>query len=311
MEGFEKEWNYVGNRRFATYSNLDAGIYTFKVKATSNPLKWPNKFSSIKIIISPPFWEEWWFRFIVIIIILLGIRHFINHQRQKRNLLKATSLANLTQLKLLRNQMNPHFLLNAFSVIRALVLVDKKRAWKSISELSDYFRYVLLKYNKVEDTLNDEIEAVRNYINIQSMLKESLKVTFNVDEAARQCIVPAFIFQPLIENAIKYGRPDKSGDLKINISLTYYNNILNIDVSNTGKLKKEKIKIDSSENGHGNSVVNIKKRLEIMFKENFNFELSEDKNWVHARITIYYEKNSLQNIQQLNNQNEDANTLVT
>jgi hypothetical protein len=237
MDGFEKEWNYVGNRRFATYSNLDPGTYTFKVKATNNPVKWPDQFSSIKIMITPPFWEEWWFRFIVIVVMLLIIRHFINHQRQKRNLLKATSLANLTQLKLLRNQMNPHFLLNAFSVIRALVLVDKKKAWKSISDLSDYFRYVLLKYNKVEDTLNDEIEAARNYINIQRMLKESLKVTFNVDEAARQCIVPAFIFQPLIENAIKYGRQDKSGNLKINIGLKYNNDILKIDVSNTGKLK--------------------------------------------------------------------------
>lgn len=143
------------------------------------------------------------------------------------------------------------------------------------------------------------------------MLKESLQATFNVDEAARQCIVPAFIFQPLIENAIKYGESDISGKLKINIVLTYHNDTLTIDVSNTGKLKKEKIKIDNAEQAHGNSVINIKKRLEIMFKDNFKFELSEDHKWVHARIIIYYEKSSLQTIQQLNGRNEEANTLVT
>ena len=71
-----------------------------------------------------------------------GIALFV-YYKQKRDLLKATSLANLTQLKLLRNQMNPHFLLNTFSALRALVLVDSKHAWKMISQLSDYFRYVL------------------------------------------------------------------------------------------------------------------------------------------------------------------------
>ncbi len=62
MEGFEKDWNYVGNQREATYTNLDPGEYTFRVKASNNDGIWNEKGTSIKIIILPPWWQTWWFR---------------------------------------------------------------------------------------------------------------------------------------------------------------------------------------------------------------------------------------------------------
>jgi serine phosphatase RsbU (regulator of sigma subunit) len=72
MEGFEKEWNYVGHQRTATYTNLDAGTYTFRVKASNNDGVWNEKGISIKIIILPPWWETWWFRTLLIGSIILG-----------------------------------------------------------------------------------------------------------------------------------------------------------------------------------------------------------------------------------------------
>jgi len=61
MEGFEEKWNYVGERREATYTNLDPGEYTFKVKANNNGI-WYKKIASIKVIILPPWWQTLWFR---------------------------------------------------------------------------------------------------------------------------------------------------------------------------------------------------------------------------------------------------------
>jgi len=62
MEGLEKEWNYIGDRRFAAYSTLPAGKYRFKVKASSNDGSWGNDDStSLDIVILPPFWKTWWF----------------------------------------------------------------------------------------------------------------------------------------------------------------------------------------------------------------------------------------------------------
>ncbi len=295
MDGFETDWNYAGTRRFATYTNLNPGSYTFRVKEISNDGLWNEKGASIKISISPPFWKTWWFKFIVVAIVVLACWHFVNHQGRKRDLLKATSLANLTQLKLLRNQMNPHFLLNVLSAIRGLVLVDKDQAWKMMSKLTEFLRYVLLNYNKIEDTLSKEIDAAKNYISIQKVcFHENLQVSYDVDDAARDCVVPAFIFQPLIENAIKYSQQTSPKQLNVKLLISYNQGILSIDVSNTGKLI-HRVTEDGEENkAHGTSIKNIKKRLGIMFNDQFTFDLFEEAGWVHAKMTINYEKVNLE-----------------
>ncbi len=71
MEGFEKDWNYVGNRRFVTYTNLPPGHYVFRVKGSNNDGIWNEEGASLKISITPPFWQTMWFRGAVIITILL------------------------------------------------------------------------------------------------------------------------------------------------------------------------------------------------------------------------------------------------
>lgn len=67
MEGFEKEWNYVGNKHEVTYTNLEPGKYTFRVKASNNDGIWNEKGLSVKITILPPWWKAIWFRFLVLI----------------------------------------------------------------------------------------------------------------------------------------------------------------------------------------------------------------------------------------------------
>jgi PAS domain S-box-containing protein len=70
MEGFEKEWNYTdANRRFVTYTNLPGGTYTFRVKASNNQGRWNEKGTSIRVIITPPFWETIWFYGLLIIVL--------------------------------------------------------------------------------------------------------------------------------------------------------------------------------------------------------------------------------------------------
>jgi ligand-binding sensor domain-containing protein/signal transduction histidine kinase len=61
MENFEDQWNFVGTRRYANYTNLEPGRYTFRVKASNNDGIWNEEGSAIFIIIKPPFWQTWWF----------------------------------------------------------------------------------------------------------------------------------------------------------------------------------------------------------------------------------------------------------
>lgn len=83
MEGFEKDWNYVGNRNFITYTNLPPGSYNFKVKASNNDDLWNEEGTSLTIRIRPPLWGTFWFRFIVIILLITLI--YTNYKfRMKR-----------------------------------------------------------------------------------------------------------------------------------------------------------------------------------------------------------------------------------
>ncbi|PIB36225.1 hypothetical protein BFP72_12900 [Reichenbachiella sp. 5M10] len=89
MGGFEKDWNYVGNQSSATYTNLDPGQYTFRVKAANNDGIWNDEGKSIRVIISPPWWKTTWFQLAIISLTLLTIFTFIRvrlyqlKQRQK------------------------------------------------------------------------------------------------------------------------------------------------------------------------------------------------------------------------------------
>ena len=60
MEGFNKDWIQSGTKNFASYTNLDPGTYTFKVRGSNNDGYWNNQEASLQIIISPPWWRTWW-----------------------------------------------------------------------------------------------------------------------------------------------------------------------------------------------------------------------------------------------------------
>ncbi len=83
LEGFDREWLYVGQRRNATYTNLDPGSYVFKVKATNNEGVWNESGVSIKVKVLPPWWQAWWAYAIYAGIIAAMILWFVQSQRRK------------------------------------------------------------------------------------------------------------------------------------------------------------------------------------------------------------------------------------
>jgi PAS domain S-box-containing protein len=86
MEGFEKEWNYTdANRRFVTYTNLPGGNYTFRVKASNNQGKWNEVGTSVRIIISPPFWKTMWFYGLLLIALGVIVYWIYQWQMQARD----------------------------------------------------------------------------------------------------------------------------------------------------------------------------------------------------------------------------------
>lgn len=90
MEGFDKDWNYIGSNHTATYTNLDPGHYIFRVKAANNDGIWNEKGASINIIIEPPFWKTWWAYLIesllLILIVYMILNYFISRQRLRNTI---------------------------------------------------------------------------------------------------------------------------------------------------------------------------------------------------------------------------------
>ena len=87
LEGFDKDWYYVGQKRSATYTNLDAGTYIFKVKAANNEGVWNEKGNSIKIIVSPPPWQTWWaYTLYTLIIVAIMMSYVVTQKRINKRL---------------------------------------------------------------------------------------------------------------------------------------------------------------------------------------------------------------------------------
>jgi signal transduction histidine kinase/ligand-binding sensor domain-containing protein len=102
LEGLEKEWNYVGKLRNATYTNLEPGEYVFRVKAIDASTIWKEVVTSINIIIKPPFWQTIWFRVLTILIILLLLYfaykmriHQLSNQKKRLEILVQEKTAEL------------------------------------------------------------------------------------------------------------------------------------------------------------------------------------------------------------------------
>ena len=91
LEGFDKDWNYVGYERKATYTNLNPGTYTFHVIASNNDGVWNKKGLSIKIEVTPPYWKTWWFFLLILVALITLIYLFFvlrtnELRKQQRNL---------------------------------------------------------------------------------------------------------------------------------------------------------------------------------------------------------------------------------
>ncbi len=100
LEGFDKDWIYSNNRRYATYTNLDGGHYTFRVKATSGDGIWNENAAEIKLIITPPFWKTLWFQFSSGLLILIAAYSFYQSRLRSikmRNILLENKVAQRTR----------------------------------------------------------------------------------------------------------------------------------------------------------------------------------------------------------------------
>src|SRR5262245_21034294 len=135
-----------------------------------------------------------------------GVKFYERLQLEQEATLKASTLAQEAQLKMLRYQLNPHFLFNTLNAISTLVLDGQNRtANLAVSRLSEFLRYTLDQDPMKKVTLRQELDALNLYLGIEKLrFGDRLRLEFDVDERAESALVPSLLLQPLVENAMKY-----------------------------------------------------------------------------------------------------------
>jgi signal transduction histidine kinase len=212
----------------------------------------------------------------------LVVKNWFSWQKEREKALQSLAFANQAQLQMLRYQLNPHFLFNALNSIRASVNEDGNRARQMITQLSEFLRHSLISVENQEISLREELEAARNYLAIEKIrFEENLEIEYRVEEKTEKFLVPCFLLNPLVENAVKHGQRASPSPLKIKIYAWLENESLILEVSNTGSLNNS-----SNKNGTKIGLKNVRDRLVKLYGEKGSFELKQDGEFVVAKISI-------------------------
>lgn len=185
------------------------------------------------------------------------------------------------QLNNLSAQLNPHFFFNSLNTIKFLILENPHSARRAIDLLSDLLRNSLNGNIKTVVPLNDEINLVRDYLELEKIrFEERLQIEIETSiDLSKHLILPLSI-QSLAENAIKHGIEKRKAGGFISVKVDKENNFIKISVQNSGKLNKE-----STDSGIG--LHNLKERLLLQYNEKASFEIKEmEDETVLATILI-------------------------
>ncbi len=226
LEGFDKNWIDAGNRRFVSYTNLNGGNYTFKVKRLADGATVKEKIISIPLFISTPFYKTFLFYFLLVCLtatILYGLyRNRIRQHREVHDLHSKTQLLEkekaMVMYEGLKQQLNPHFLFNSLTSLSGLIQTNQKLAGKFLEQMSKIYRYILKNRTNETVSVSEELKFVSNYIQLQqTRFNEGLQVNIKVAEEYHLRKIAPVTLQNLVENAIKHNIIDNDRPLKIEI----------------------------------------------------------------------------------------------
>lgn len=274
LEGFDPEWNFIGNNKMATYTNLDEGKYTFRVKASNNDGLWNEKGASLKITILPAPWKTWWAYSLYLLATLtlvyylrkLTITRIKEKNELKREKLEKEQLEQVNQLKLrlftnISHDFRTPLTLIAGPVEQLLKLKNNNTVIKRNLETIQRNTNILLQLiNELLDFRKNESGKLELYASKNDIIPfvENIKLSFE-ELALQQNITYNFTYTKdatevwfdkikmkkilfnLLSNAFKF--TSKNNKISLHISTVLNDNIdlsmdklVKIDITNYGKV---------------------------------------------------------------------------
>ena len=301
-----------------TFNRLPAGRYEFQVRGRSEDGRWSRP-AILRLEIAAAWWSSPWALAGLGLLGLAGIYGIVRVRTQRltyeRNRLEqvvAARTAELArtntelrrinrlehdeklaarlagekaQLEMLRYQLNPHFLYNALNSIRALIFTSGESAAEMVTRLSEFCRRTLSQHTEGLVPVEEEIEMIRNYLDIeQARWQEGLVTSVEISPAALTEPIPQFLLLPLVENAIKYGGRTSPDVLQVNIRILFENGVLLCEVANTGRWLERGATTVRESTGIG--LDNLRQRLTTYYGAGAVMESREQAGWVLVRLRL-------------------------
>jgi len=190
------------------------------------------------------------------------------------------SLVKETELKMLRSQINPHFLFNSLNSVSSLTITDPEKARDMVVKLSEFMRYALSKKDELPVSLRSELENLRLYLEIEKVrFGNRLSIEENIDGNCLDVKMPVMLLQPLYENSVKHGVYESTELVRIKTEAKIVDGYLQITISNNYDAAP------SSRRGTGTGLLNVARRLEL-FYTNKAFIKTVKENGIYM-VTLY------------------------
>lgn len=208
-------------------------------------------------------------------------------QRWIRDKERIAELANITltmELNELRNQINPHFLFNMLNGIKALVRSDPEKATMVIMKLSEFLRYQLYE-NQEKTLLKSELHFLSNFLELEKLRRDN----FSIDISKRispsilnSIFLPPNLFTTFVENAVKYSADISGEGSYINIIVEIIGGKLHFTCINS----KDPGYRPADEKNSGLGLANIKRRLELLYADRYELEITSACTTYHVKLMI-------------------------
>ena len=199
-----------------------------------------------------------------------GIKFYASERKQEEAMLKAVALAQEAQLKMLRYQLNPHFLFNTLNAISTLILDNQnKKANHAVTRLSEFLRYTLDQDPMKKVTLRQEIEALDLYLGTERLrFGERLHLEYAIEEGVLDALVPSLLLQPLLENSLKYAVSAREEGGSVRIEGRARDGLLELSVIDDGPGLREGMPAGER---RGVGLRNTRERLAVLYGGNYRF----------------------------------------
>ena len=179
----------------------------------------------------------------------------------KKNQIEIETMMREAELVKLRQQLQPHFLFNSLNSINALVISQPQEARKMVQQLSEFLRGTLRKDEQKLIPLQDELTHLNLYLEIEKVrFGHRLKIETKNCENCMESSIPPLLLQPVVENAIKFGLYDTTGDVTITIETKLNNNLLTVEITNPFDQETQR-----SKSGSSFGLESIQRRLYLLF----------------------------------------------